>query len=162
WDKVRKWPVKLVWGRGNSWQQCKAAFSQHAALSLAMKCKGERCLQANSVARSLENKKETVSYRGYVRVGQWDCIVACVIVVGVRFGPGQGSGVIVSADGTILTAGHVSGTPNRNGIIIFPSGKQLKAKALGQNTGIDSGMAKIAQEATFPFLEMGTSADLKK
>src|SRR5437879_1412094 len=32
-------------------------------------------------------------------------------VVGVRVGPGQGSGVIVKEDGTILTAGHVSGKP---------------------------------------------------
>src|ERR1043165_9368588 len=34
-------------------------------------------------------------------------------VVGVRVGFGQGSGVIVKEDGTILTAGHVSGKPNR-------------------------------------------------
>jgi len=29
--------------------------------------------------------------------------------VGLRIGPGAGSGVIISADGYILTAGHVSG-----------------------------------------------------
>ena len=34
-------------------------------------------------------------------------------VVAVQIGFGQGSGVIVSADGLILTAGHVSGRPGQ-------------------------------------------------
>ena len=35
-------------------------------------------------------------------------------VVGIRIGFAQGSGVIVSKDGYVLTAGHVSGEPGRN------------------------------------------------
>src|SRR2546421_153561 len=35
-------------------------------------------------------------------------------VVDVEIGNGSGSGVIISADGLVLTAGHVCGAPNRD------------------------------------------------
>jgi serine protease Do len=82
-------------------------------------------------------------------------------VVGVRVGFGQGSGVIVNEDGTILTAGHVSGNPNQNAAVILPNGKSLKAKTLGRHGGYDSGMMKISEEGKYPFLEMGKSSELK-
>jgi S1-C subfamily serine protease len=81
--------------------------------------------------------------------------------VGVQVGPGQGSGVIVSADGLVLTAGHVSVKPGENATIILPTGKRLRAKTLGRNGGIDSGMIKIIDEGPFPFADLGKSADLK-
>ncbi len=90
-------------------------------------------------------------------------------VVGVRVGPGQGSGVIISEDGLVLTAGHVSGTPNQNAFFILFSGKKLKAKTLGQYKSIDSGMLKIVlsdkdkeNDRKYPFLEMGKSSELKR
>jgi serine protease Do len=83
-------------------------------------------------------------------------------VVGVRIGPAQGSGVIVTKDGYVLTAGHVSGLPGRDATVILPDGKTLKAKTLGRNGGIDSGMLKIEGEGEYPFIEMGKSSDLKK
>jgi serine protease Do len=88
--------------------------------------------------------------------------------VGLRVGPGQGSGVIVSEDGYILTAGHVSGKPGQDVTIILPDGKQLKGKSLGRNGlpnaigSMDSGLVKITDDGKFPFLEMGKSGDLKK
>ncbi len=82
-------------------------------------------------------------------------------VVGVRVGAAQGSGVIIDKDGTVLTAGHVSGLPGRDAQIILPDGKKLKAKTLGQNKGIDSGMLKITDEGDWPAVEMGKSSDLK-
>jgi len=84
-------------------------------------------------------------------------------VVGVRVGPGQGSGVIVNEDGTILTAGHVSGTPGQNAAVLLlnSNGKTIGGKTLGQNKGIDSGMIKINAEGKYNFLEIGKSADLK-
>jgi len=83
-------------------------------------------------------------------------------VVGVRIGGASGSGVIVSADGYVLTAGHVSGKPDRTAILILPDGREVKAKALGSNRTIDSGMFKITDEGKWPFAEMGKSAELKK
>jgi S1-C subfamily serine protease len=83
-------------------------------------------------------------------------------VVGVRVGAGQGSGVIVSEDGLILTAGHVSGSANLKAVIHLPDGKELKGKTLGRRRDIDSGMMKITTEGKYPFLEMGKSSELKK
>jgi S1-C subfamily serine protease len=88
-----------------------------------------------------------------------DKVMPCV--VNLRVGPGQGSGVIISEQGLILTAGHVSGTPNKKAIVVLTNGKNLEGKTLGQNTGIDSGMVKIVPEGKYPFLEMGKSSELK-
>jgi serine protease Do len=82
-------------------------------------------------------------------------------VVGVRIGASQGSGVIISEDGFVLTAGHVSGPPGQNCTLILPDGKQLRGKTLGRNGAIDSGMIKITDPGPFPYVPMGKSADLK-
>jgi serine protease Do len=83
-------------------------------------------------------------------------------VVCVRIGPTLGSGVIVSKDGYVLTAGHVSGKADRDVTVIFPGGKTAKGKTLGGNHGIDSGLIKITTEGEWPCVEMGDSAALKR
>jgi serine protease Do len=83
-------------------------------------------------------------------------------VVGIRIGAAQGSGVIVTRDGLVLTAGHVSGQPGRKAEVILPNGRKVKAETLGRNTGIDSGMLKITEPGEWPHVEMGKSANLKK
>lgn len=75
-------------------------------------------------------------------------------VVGVRIGNAQGSGVIVSKDGYVLTAAHVSGRPDRNATFILPDGRRLQGKTLGRNTAIDAGLMKITTEGEWPFVEM--------
>jgi len=48
----------------------------------------------------------------------------------VQVGDSSGSGVIVSEDGIILTAAHVSGKPDQTITVIMPDGKRLKARRL--------------------------------
>jgi len=81
--------------------------------------------------------------------------------VGLRVGASAGSGVIVSEDGYILTAGHVSGKPGEVCDVVLSTGKIVKGKTLGQNTGIDSGMIKITTKGKYPFVPMGKSSTLK-
>jgi serine protease Do len=81
--------------------------------------------------------------------------------VGIRLGKAAGSGVIIDSQGHVLTAGHVSGKPGQKCSVILPDGKELEAKTLGQNVGIDSGMIKITAKASFPHLDMGDSSKLK-
>jgi serine protease Do len=86
-------------------------------------------------------------------------VVPCTVCV--RAG-GSGSGVIVSPDGLILTAGHVSGEPGRDVTIVMPDGKTHRGKTLGGNGTIDSGMVKLNDKGPWPFVEMGKAADMKK
>jgi serine protease Do len=83
-------------------------------------------------------------------------------VVGIQIGGASGSGVIVTEDGLVLTAGHVSGKPDSDCYVIFPDGKRLKAKSLGQDKAIDSGMIKIIEPGSYPYIEMGDSKTLQK
>jgi serine protease Do len=81
--------------------------------------------------------------------------------VGVQIDGVQGSGVIISRAGYVLTAGHVSGTPDREVTIIFHDGKKAKGQTLGRNVGIDSGLIKITDSGKWPHAEMGSSKELK-
>jgi len=92
-------------------------------------------------------------------------VIPCT--VNIRDGGGQGSGVIVSDDGYVLTAGHVSREAGRDVQVTLPNGKTVKAKTLGANHYIDSGFLKISDPPPepakkWPHADLGKSADLKK
>jgi len=75
----------------------------------------------------------------------------------------QGSGIIVSKDGYILTAGHVSGEPGQDCTLVLSNGTRLAGKTLGANSLYDSGMIKITSrpDAEFPFMPMGSIGKMK-
>lgn len=81
--------------------------------------------------------------------------------VGIQIGPAAGSGVIISPDGLVLTAGHVSGEPGRNAVLVMPDGRRVRAKTLGLNRRIDSGLIQIADKGPWPFVEMARSNDVE-
>lgn len=81
--------------------------------------------------------------------------------VAVRVGTAQGSGVIVSEDGHVLTAGHVADEPGRNALFVFPDGKTAKGTTLGIHRQADAGLAKITDDGPWPHLEMGDSRNLQ-
>lgn len=112
-------------------------------------------LQKNAPAESVQDLRAIEQHVGKVLQKVMPSIV------GLRIGAGQGSGVIIKSDGTILTAGHVSGKPDQSAAVILPDGKILKGKTLGQFKSIDSGMAKISEGDNYPAVEMGDSAGLK-
>jgi len=65
--------------------------------------------------------------------------------VSIRMRNGQGTGVLVSSDGVILTAAHVIGRPRRGAVITFRDGQRASAVTLGVEAGKDSGMLKIME-----------------
>jgi serine protease Do len=83
-------------------------------------------------------------------------------VVNVKVGAGQGSGVIISEDGYILTAGHVSGAAGQKVLVTLADGRNVKGITLGANVIVDSGLIKITDEGKWPFVEIGDSANLQK
>ena len=86
-------------------------------------------------------------------------IINLSLADGIRMG--EGSGIVVSEDGLILTAGHVMDHAGAELTIIFPDGRRCTAKALGANFSRDSGVAKITDPGKYPHVEMGHSSDLK-
>jgi serine protease Do len=82
--------------------------------------------------------------------------------VGVQVGGAWGSGVIITKDGTVLTAAHVAGQPNRDVIFIFADGKIAKGKTLGLNRSLDAGLMQITDKGEWPFVAMGGSGDVKE
>ena len=75
-------------------------------------------------------------------------------IVGVKAHEGEGSGVVVTKDGYVLTAGHVSGEPGRLVELHFQDGRIVTAETLGMSTIADTGMCKIQEDGVFPFVEM--------
>src|SRR5262245_40830675 len=88
-----------------------------------------------------------------------DKVIPCTVCLQV--GGASGSGVIVSEDGLILTAGHVSGEPGRKIKIILHDGRRVDGITLGRWSQIDSGMAQITSDGTWPYAELGNSKNLK-
>lgn len=72
----------------------------------------------------------------------------------IDLGEGSGSGVVVSPDGLILTAAHVTGGVGKEFTVIFEDGKKVKAESLGLVAGSDCAMARISDEGTWPFVEV--------
>lgn len=72
--------------------------------------------------------------------------------VALRIGDAHGSGVIVSENGLIMTAGHVSGRPGRRADITFPDGQHATGRTLGRNRHLDTGLIQIdGDRADWPF-----------
>jgi len=83
--------------------------------------------------------------------------------VNIQIGMAQGSGVVVSDDGYILTAAHVIGRPGSIASVTFPDGRKVDANTLGLARKLDYGMLKILETEgkNFPHLEIGLSAELQ-
>ena len=82
-------------------------------------------------------------------------------VVAIQSGGGAGSGVIVSEDGLVLTAGHVSGRPGRKVTIVLPDGRKVPAVTMGGSEISDSGMCQIEEEGPWPFAPLAEKGDTK-
>lgn len=71
------------------------------------------------------------------------------------------SGVIVSKDGYILTAGHTDQLPGEKLTARLSDGRDADAVALGTNPITDIGLVKITTPGPWPFAEIAESSTLK-
>lgn len=76
-------------------------------------------------------------------------------------GVSDGSGVVVSEDGYVLTVAHVAERAGRTVRITFPDGRRVEGKTLGNDHGLDAGLVKITTKGKWPFVELGHSGSLK-
>ena len=73
---------------------------------------------------------------------------------------GGGSGVIVSKDGLVLTAGHCVEESGKRFRLIMHDGTEVNAIGLGFAPNIDCGLLQITDEGEWPTAEMGWTCDL--
>ncbi len=87
--------------------------------------------------------------------------------VAVQVGATQGSGVIITPDGYVLTAAHVAHQPGLQARLILSDGRMVRGTILGMNKDMDAGMIKIDATASeqnsgpWPFAPMGSASVLK-
>ena len=72
----------------------------------------------------------------------------------IQLGKGSGSGVIVSEDGLILTAAHVSAGVGKELTVVMEDGKKLKARSLGLHSETDAAMIQITEKGIYPFVNI--------
>jgi serine protease Do len=81
--------------------------------------------------------------------------------VAIIVGDSQGSGVIVTDDGLVLTAAHVVSAPGRKVTVVLPDGRRVTGHALGVNSAGDSGIVQIADHGTYPACKISDLSTLK-
>jgi serine protease Do len=84
--------------------------------------------------------------------------------VGIKLAQGFGSGVIVSPEGIVLTAAHVSGGVDKELTVVMNDGTEYKAVSMGLISNTDAAMIRIVDEAadgSFPYVEINKNNDYK-
>jgi len=82
-------------------------------------------------------------------------------VVAVEVGSGSGSGVVITSDGLVLTAGHVCGPPGRSVRFTFPDGKTVHGKTVGRDEESDTGLMRITDPGPWPHAPTGDLAQIR-
>jgi len=76
-------------------------------------------------------------------------------LVAIQSGDGTASGVIISADGLILTAAHVPGDPGKEMRVILDDGSVTTAKSLGLDKTTDAAFARLkSRSKPWPFVNL--------
>lgn len=75
--------------------------------------------------------------------------------VNIRVGHAQGSGVLVSSDGLVLSAAHVTARPGQKLTIVTSDGKRHEGVTLGRNSAMDASMVQIISDRTdWPYCKL--------
>jgi serine protease Do len=76
-------------------------------------------------------------------------------VVAVEINNGSGSGVVISPDGLVLTAGHVCEKENQDARFTFADGKTVRGKTIGIGSDNDTGLMRITDAGPWPYVDTG-------
>ena len=77
----------------------------------------------------------------------------------IDLGEGSGTGVIVSEDGLVMTAAHVTAGVGKKLTVILPDGTELEAESLGLKADTDAALVRILEEGKYPFVELNRTGD---
>jgi len=98
-----------------------------------------------------ENRKDVEAIQSALQKALPQARAATVCI---DLGEGSGTGVIVSADGLVLTAAHVAQGVKKKVTVILEDGTRLKAETLGLVSDKDAAMIRITDKGTYPFVAM--------
>jgi len=90
-----------------------------------------------------------------------------LVTVSLQHGSTQGSGVIITGEGYILTAAHVAGRPKRKISITLHDGTSVEGITMGMNRNSDAGLVRINKPERdtnvdpWPHAALGASSDLQ-
>jgi serine protease Do len=126
------------------------------------------CLIAAAGAFPIDDKKAPES-PGDIKAIQGAMLTAIpkaqAATVSIDLGDGSGSGVIVSADGLVMTAAHVSAGVGKEVSVDMPDGTKLKAETLGLDSETDAALIQITEKLPegkpFPTVEINRTDDTK-
>jgi putative serine protease PepD len=83
-------------------------------------------------------------------------------VVSISTGSGEGSGVVLSADGYILTNNHVVESAKGTSVsVVFANGKNLPAKIVGTDPKTDLGVVKVQGASDLVPAKLGDSSAMQ-
>lgn len=82
--------------------------------------------------------------------------------VALRAGPSSGSGVIISAEGLVLTAAHVVGRPGNPCAVRLWDERVIAGQTLGSFPAADLALVKFDPPADLPVASLGDSAMLRR
>ena len=71
--------------------------------------------------------------------------------IAIMIGGGSGSGVIVSPEGLVVTAAHVTSKPGVKMKVLLADGRELPATSLGVDHGTDGALLQINAPGPFPY-----------
>ncbi|MEJ6830960.1 MAG: trypsin-like peptidase domain-containing protein [Akkermansiaceae bacterium] len=71
--------------------------------------------------------------------------------IAIFLGGGSGSGVIVTEDGLVITAAHVTSKPGEQVKVLLSDGRELPATSLGADHETDGALLQINAPGPFPF-----------
>ncbi len=126
------------------------------------------CFIAAAGAFSINDKKAPES-PGDIKAIQ-DAMLAAIpkaqaATVCIDLGDGSGSGVIVSAEGLVMTAAHVSSGVGKDVTVIMADGTKLKAETRGLDSETDAALIQITEKLPegkfFPTVEINKTGDTK-
>ena len=136
----------------------------HTQLCIGQRYSNRSAIDKKTVKENIKTNVILDSFENQLQNSIEKVTPACVLIITQEyFGKTRGmmaSGVCVSEDGTIMTAGHIV-IPGGKYEIVFPDGRKAPANGLGKIGKMDLGLLKITEEGEFPFAEMGYSASLK-
>lgn len=87
---------------------------------------------------------------------------AATVGVGLVNTPGSGSAVIISPDGLMMSAAHVTGTPGTALTILLADGREVPGVSLGHDPTTDASMAKITVPGPFPYRPVASAVTYRK